>query len=62
VSTDRWSGTTVLVTGASRGIGRAVARAAHARGAKVGLLARTEEELATLADELGARSARSATS
>jgi short-subunit dehydrogenase len=57
VSTDRWSGTTVLVTGASRGIGRAVARAAHARGAKVGLLARTEEELATLADELGARSA-----
>jgi short-subunit dehydrogenase len=54
---DRWSGTTVIVTGASRGIGRAIARAAHARGAKVGLLARSSAELERLADELGDRTA-----
>jgi short-subunit dehydrogenase len=37
--------TRVLVTGASRGIGRAVASALAARGAAVGLLARAPEEL-----------------
>lgn len=35
-----------MITGASRGIGRAVAVAAAARGAKVGLIARDEAELA----------------
>lgn len=55
MSGDRWSGTTVLVTGASRGIGAAVARAAHGRGAKVGLLARSAPDLQALADELGDR-------
>jgi short-subunit dehydrogenase len=55
-ASDRWAGTTVLVTGASRGIGAAVARAAHARGAKVGLLARSAPELEALRDELGERS------
>ena len=35
----------VLVTGASRGIGRAVARSLHARGAQLALSARTLESL-----------------
>jgi short-subunit dehydrogenase len=38
--------TRALVTGASRGIGRAVADALHARGATVGRLARSADELA----------------
>jgi 3-oxoacyl-[acyl-carrier protein] reductase len=47
--------TRALVTGASRGIGRAVAQAVAARGAAVGLLARSERELDALASELGPR-------
>ena len=47
--------TRALVTGASRGIGRAVARALAARGAAVGLLSRSESELRALASELGPR-------
>jgi short-subunit dehydrogenase len=43
------SGTRVVVTGASRGIGRAVAAAFAARGAEVGLVARSDEELNELA-------------
>ena len=46
------SSTRALVTGASRGIGRATARALAGRGATVGLLARSEEELEALAGEL----------
>ncbi len=38
-------GTRVVVTGASRGIGRAIAEAFAERGCEVGLLARSEEEL-----------------
>ena len=38
-------GTRVVVTGASRGIGRAIADAFAARGCEVGLVARSEEEL-----------------
>jgi 3-oxoacyl-[acyl-carrier protein] reductase len=38
----------VVITGASRGIGRAVAEAAAARGAHLGLLARSADELAEL--------------
>jgi short-subunit dehydrogenase len=45
-------GTRALVTGASKGIGRATARALAARGARVGLVARGEEGLATLAADL----------
>jgi short-subunit dehydrogenase len=45
-------GTRALVTGASRGIGRALAEALAQRGASVGLMARSEEELAQLADRL----------
>ena len=43
----------VLVTGASRGIGREVARAAAGRGARLALLARSGAELDALAAELG---------
>lgn len=39
------AGTTALITGASRGIGRAVAEALAARGVRLGLLARGREEL-----------------
>jgi len=39
-----WAGATVIVTGASRGIGRAVAAAATDRGARVGAIARTPTE------------------
>ena len=42
----------ILVTGASRGIGRAVAKALAAHGATVILLSRTISELETLYDEI----------
>lgn len=45
-------GTRVLVTGASRGLGRSLAEAFAWRGCVLGLVARTERELAELADEL----------
>jgi len=43
--------TNALVTGASRGIGRATARALGERGARVGLIARSRDELEALAAE-----------
>ncbi|HWD06239.1 MAG TPA: SDR family oxidoreductase [Amycolatopsis sp.] len=46
--------TVVVVTGASAGVGRAVARAFGARGAKVALLARGEAGLAAAADDVRA--------
>jgi short-subunit dehydrogenase len=45
-------GTRVLVTGASRGLGRSIAEAFAWRGATLGLVARNEGELHTLVDEL----------
>jgi NAD(P)-dependent dehydrogenase (short-subunit alcohol dehydrogenase family) len=53
--TDANSTPTALVTGASRGFGRAIARALHADGARVVAVARSAEPLHALRDELGER-------
>ncbi len=47
----------MIVTGASRGIGRATATAAAARGARVGLIARTRPDLEAVLVEVGDRGA-----
>ncbi|MGZ3710048.1 MAG: SDR family oxidoreductase, partial [Bdellovibrionota bacterium] len=44
---------TVLVTGGSRGLGLALAREFHARGARVAICARDEKELRRAAEPLG---------
>lgn len=49
------SGKTALVTGASGGIGRAIAIALHKQGASVALSGTREDPLKALAAELGAR-------
>ncbi len=51
----RLDGRTALVTGASGGIGAAIARTLHAQGASVVLSGTREAALATLAGELGER-------
>lgn len=48
------SGKSVLITGASRGIGAATARVFSAAGAKLGLAGRPSDALAQLAAEIGA--------
>ena len=48
------AGKTALITGASLGLGRAMAEAFHGAGANVGLLARREDVLAAAAAEIGA--------
>lgn len=50
----RLDGAHVCVTGASRGLGEALAREAAARGARVTVVARSEEPLRRLAAELSA--------
>src|SRR6195952_4403167 len=47
------AGRSVLITGAARGIGAALARKAAARGARVALVGLEPELLAKVADELG---------
>ncbi len=47
------SGKTALITGASGGIGGAIAKALHAQGATVGLNGRNVEALKKVANELG---------
>jgi NAD(P)-dependent dehydrogenase (short-subunit alcohol dehydrogenase family) len=49
------SGKTALITGASRGIGAATARAFAAQGANVVLMARDRDAIAGLAGEIGAK-------
>ncbi|RMD90248.1 MAG: SDR family oxidoreductase [Alphaproteobacteria bacterium] len=49
------AGRTVLVTGASRGIGRASVEAFHAEGANVVLVARSDRVIAEFAGQLGER-------
>ncbi|MFI6770861.1 SDR family NAD(P)-dependent oxidoreductase [Streptomyces sp. NPDC050355] len=51
----RIAGSTVLLTGATGGIGQAIARDLTARGAKLVLSGRRADALESLADELGAR-------
>ena len=48
-------GKTALVTGATGGIGGAIAKALHAQGATVGISGRNEAKLKALAAELGER-------
>ncbi len=49
------SGSTILLTGATGGLGQAIARALHARGGKLILTGRRAEVLESLAGELGAQ-------
>jgi NADP-dependent 3-hydroxy acid dehydrogenase YdfG len=48
-------GAVTVITGASRGIGRTTAELFHGKGAKVGLIARSQRELDELAGALGDR-------
>jgi short-subunit dehydrogenase len=52
-----WNGRVALITGASSGIGRAVALQLASRGVKVALVARTAEKLEAMVSELGAEKA-----
>ena len=53
----RWQGSVAVITGASRGIGREVARMAARKGAQVGLISRSQDELRAVLEEIGGRGA-----
>lgn len=53
-----FSGKTVIITGAGKGIGRACAELMAARGAEVVALSRTQSDLDALRDKIGGRSIR----
>jgi len=53
----RWDGAVAVVTGGSRGIGREVAKQAAAKGARVGLVARSAPDLEAVLKEIGGRGA-----
>ena len=53
-----WINKVVMITGASSGIGRGLALEVASRGASVGLVARREELLKELVDEIEARNAK----
>jgi uncharacterized protein len=55
----QFSGAHVVVTGASRGIGHALAREFAGRGSRVTLVARSERPLQVLADSIGGTAMRS---
>ncbi|MCM2457129.1 SDR family oxidoreductase [Rhizobium sp. CG4] len=52
----QFSGTSVIITGAGKGIGRACARVMAERGAEVIAVSRTTSDLDSLRDEIGGRS------
>ncbi|UFS65455.1 SDR family oxidoreductase [Paracoccus denitrificans] len=54
----QFSGKTVIITGAGKGIGRACARLMATRGAEVVALSRTQSDLDSLVAEIGARGIR----
>lgn len=53
----RWEGAVTVITGASRGIGRSVALAAAAKGARLGLIARDKADLESVLAEAGGQGA-----
>jgi short-subunit dehydrogenase len=53
----RWDGAVAVVTGASRGIGRVVAKQAADKGARVGLVARSGPDLEAVLKEISGRGA-----
>ncbi len=54
----QFSGKSVIITGAGKGIGRACARLLAGRGADIVALARTQRDLDALREEIGARTIR----
>ncbi|MBN8931423.1 MAG: SDR family NAD(P)-dependent oxidoreductase, partial [Rhizobium pusense] len=54
----QFSGKSVIITGAGKGIGRACAQLMAARGAEVVAISRTQSDLDSLRSEIGGRSIR----